>query len=121
MNALVNMEVGNAVLCVLSYFRVQFCKKGDEKLFEEWVLNRFGYRLYSMFFKSYSERLWGIPCTELDVDFARQRIKGLNMLEVIKSALFHGGKKADGGLKTLVERFAYPSMGAGEPYLNMAS
>lgn len=115
-NALFNMGLGKAFLCIMSYIRASFRKKGDEKSFEEWVSNRFGYRLYSMFFKSYSERLWGIPCTELDADFARQRIKGLNMLEVIKSALFHGNS---GKHKTLVERFAYPRMGAGVPYENM--
>ncbi|MBQ2314535.1 MAG: FAD-dependent oxidoreductase [Treponema sp.] len=116
-NALANLGVWEAFLCILSYFRAQFKKKGSEKSFEEWVSNRFGYRLYSIFFKSYSERLWGIPCTELDADFARQRIKGLNMLEVIKSALFHqGGSKH----KTLVDRFAYPKFGAGVPYENIA-
>ena len=112
-NALRNLGIGEAFLCIMSYFKAQFHRKGEEKSFEEWVSNRFGYKLYSIFFKSYSERLWGIPCTELDADFARQRIKGLNMLEVIKSAVFGGGGAKH---KTLVDRFAYPKQGASVPY-----
>lgn len=117
MNALSNLGFLEACACILSYLKVQFHKKREERTFEEWVSNKFGYKLYSIFFKTYSERLWGIPCTELDADFARQRIKGLNMMEVIKGALIpHKGTKH----KTLVERFAYPSMGGGVPYENMA-
>ena len=114
MNALINLGFFKAVACVFSYFKAQFSKnKGKEKTFEEWVSNKFGYKLYSIFFKTYSERLWGIKCSDLDADFARQRIKGLDMFEVIKSALFHtGGQKH----KTLLEQFAYPKMGAGVPY-----
>ncbi len=117
MNALKNLGLWEAILCVFSYAKTFFCKKGDEKTFEEWVSNQFGYKLYSIFFKSYSERLWGISCKELDADFARQRIKGLNLLEVIKGALFHSGADKH---KTLVDRFAYPKYGAGIPYDNIA-
>ena len=113
-NALVNLGFFKAVACVFSYIKAQFNKnKGKEKTFEEWVSNKFGYMLYSIFFKTYSERLWGIKCSELDADFARQRIKGLDMLEVIKSALFHSGGTKH---KTLLEQFAYPKMGGGIPY-----
>ncbi len=115
MNALVNLGFFKAAACIFSYFKAQLFgkNKGKEKTFEEWVSNKFGYKLYSIFFKTYSERLWGIKCSELDADFARQRIKGLNMLEVIKSALFHSvGTKH----KTLLEQFAYPKNGGGVPY-----
>lgn len=115
MNALVNLGFFKAIACIFSYFKAQaFGKnKGKETTFEEWVSNKFGYMLYSIFFKTYSERLWGIKCSELDADFARQRIKGLDMLEVIKSALFHSGGTKH---KTLLEQFAYPKMGGGIPY-----
>ena len=115
MNALVNLGLFKAIACIMSYFKAKaFGKnKGKEKTFEEWVSNKFGYMLYSIFFKTYSERLWGIKCSELDADFARQRIKGLDMLEVIKSALFHSGGTKH---KTLLEQFAYPKMGGGVPY-----
>ena len=113
MNALKNLGFFEAMACVLSYIKACFAKKGDEKTFEEWVSHKFGYKLYSVFFKTYSERLWGISCKNLDADFARQRIKGLNLFEVIKSAIIpQKGVKH----KTLVEQFAYPKMGAGVPY-----
>ncbi len=113
MDALKKMGFAEAAACMASYLAVQFRGKGEERTFEDWVSRRFGKKLYTMFFKSYSERLWGIPCTELDADFARQRIKGLNMREVVRDALFGGGGKKH---KTLVEQFAYPLHGAGEPY-----
>ncbi len=115
-NALVNLGLMEAASCVLSYLRACFIPKGDEKTFEDWVAHKFGYKLYSIFFKTYSERLWGISCKELDADFARQRIKGLDLFEVIKSAIIpQKGTKH----KTLVEQFAYPNMGAGTPYENI--
>ena len=103
MDALTNLGFISAAECVLSYFIAQFRPKGNEKCFEEWVSNRFGDKLYSIFFKTYSERLWGISCRKLDADFARQRIKGLNLLEVIKDAFFGGGAKKH---KTLLDSFA---------------
>ena len=117
MNALKNLGFTEAAACVFSYIKAGFSKKGDEKTFEEWVSHKFGYKLYSIFFKTYSERLWGLSCQELDADFARQRIKGLDLAEVIKSALIpQKGTKH----KTLVEQFAYPNLGAGVPYEVMA-
>jgi protoporphyrinogen oxidase len=81
------------------------------------VTNRFGARLYEIFFKAYSEKLWGISCKDLDADFAAQRIKKLSLLEAIKGALFGGGGKKH---KTLVDRFAYPRLGTGSFYRKMA-
>jgi len=116
-DVLTKLGVWESFLCGWSYFIAQFRKRGNEKTFEEWVSNRFGYRLYSIFFKSYSERLWGIPCSQLDADFAAQRIKGLNLGEVIKSAL---SAKVGNKHKTLVDRFAYPEWGCGQVYQNLA-
>lgn len=117
MDALRNLGFKTAAECVMSYCAAQLRYKGKEKSFEEWVSNRFGYKLYSIFFKTYSERLWGMSCKELDADFARQRIKGLNLFEVIKDAFFGGGAKKH---KTLLDCFAYPINGAGAPYERMA-
>lgn len=116
MNALKNLGFIEAMSCVLSYIKACFAKKGSEKTFEEWVSHKFGYKLYNVFFKTYSERLWGISCKNLDADFARQRIKGLDLFEVIKSAIFQQKSVKH---KTLVEQFAYPKMGAGVPYDNI--
>lgn len=114
-NALKGLGVVEAILCVLSYGKAKLLPEKDESTFEAWVSNRFGKRLFGIFFKSYSEKLWGIPCKELDADFAAQRIKKLSLYEAIKSAVFGGGSKH----KTLVDEFAYPNQGAGAVYEQM--
>lgn len=87
-NALVNLGVFQACLCLLSYSKewVTPTRLGASPSFEEWVVSRFGRRLFSIFFKTYSEKLWGIKCSELDADFAAQRIKKFSLLEAIKGA-----------------------------------
>jgi protoporphyrinogen oxidase len=89
----------------------------DGGSFEDWVCRRFGRRLFETFFKTYSEKLWGIPCTELDADFAAQRIKQFSLSAAIKSALFTRNKKKH---RTLVDEFAYPLGGTGMVYERMA-
>ena len=114
-DALFKLGFLESALCVFSYIKAKINPfKGDS--FESWVANAFGYRLYSIFFKSYTEKLWGIKCSELDSDFAAQRIKGLNLYEAIKSAFFGGGGKKH---KTLVDEFSYPKKGCGVVYENM--
>lgn len=90
-NALRGLGVLEATLCVLSYGKSKLFPEKDESTFEAWVSNRFGKRLFGIFFKSYSEKLWGISCKELDADFAAQRIKKLSLYEAIKSAVLGGG------------------------------
>ncbi len=120
MNALSNMGVINAGRCLTSYLKEKAWpsyspdKNGS---FESWVVDRFGRRLFEMFFKSYSEKLWGIPCSELDADFAAQRIRKFSLGEAVASALFPG---RGGRHKTLVDRFAYPLRGTGSVYVTMA-
>lgn len=114
-DALFKLGFLESALCVLSYIRAKISPfKGDS--FESWVANAFGYRLYSIFFKGYTEKLWGIKGSELDSDFAAQRIKGLNLYEAVKSAFFGGGGKKH---KTLVDEFSYPKKGCGVVYENM--
>jgi len=114
-NAFVNLGPVETTRCLMSYAQQQIKHKEPSEDFEKWVTQRFGYRLYSIFFKTYSEKLWGIPCTELDVDFAAQRIKKLSLYEAVKNAFFGGG-----GHKTLVDEFAYPLGGTGMVYQKMA-
>jgi protoporphyrinogen oxidase len=117
-NALWNMGFYNACAAVCSYLAEQIrpsFKATDNQTFESWVVGRFGRRLYEMFFKSYSEKLWGIPCNQLDADFAAQRIKKFSLGEAVKAALGFGGKH-----KTLVDQFAYPIGGTGMVYDRMA-
>ena len=116
-NALRGLGVLEAMYCVLSYLKAKVFPEKDESTFEAWVSNRFGRRLFTIFFKSYSKKLWGISCKELDADFAAQRIKKLSLFEAIKSAVFSSG---DTKHKTLVDEFAYPNQGAGKAYEAMA-
>ncbi len=104
--------------CGLSYARQ--CVRGSSLngSFEDWVVRAFGRRLFEIFFKTYSEKLWGITCNELDADFAAQRIKKLSLYEAVKNA-FHLGPA--GRHKTLVDRFAYPLQGTGMVYERMAA
>ena len=86
--------------------------------FEDWIIDRFGRRLYEAFFKSYTEKVWGIPCNQISADWADQRIKGLNLSAAIWNAL----KRNRGtNIKTLADEFAYPRLGAGQVYEMMAT
>lgn len=117
-DALKNLGIIEATRCVMSY-GWQRIKPGRNDLgetFESWVTGRFGKRLYNHFFKTYTEKLWGISAAELDAEFATQRIKKLSLGEAIKSAIFGGGGKKH---KTLVDQFAYPHQGTGEVYNRM--
>lgn len=117
LETLKNLGLFEAARCVLSYgYKLLTPSKGEKLSFEDWVVDRFGTRLYEIFFKTYTEKLWGISCKDLDSDFAAQRIRGLSMLEVIKKALNLGGKKH----RTLVDCFAYPNGGSGVLYEKMA-
>ena len=115
-DALFKLGIIESTLCVLSFIKAKIKPFGGDS-FESWVANAFGYRLYSIFFKSYTQKLWGIECKDLDSDFARQRIKGLNLYEAIKSAFIGDKSKKH---KTLVDEFSYPKKGCGVVYENMA-
>lgn len=115
-NALKNLGIFNAASCVISYGMEKVSPTKDTSTFEGWVTNRFGKKLYSVFFKTYTEKLWGIPCNILDADFAAQRIKKFSLGEAMKTALFGNSGKH----KTLVDQFAYPHEGTGMVYERMA-
>jgi protoporphyrinogen oxidase len=115
-DALSNLGAREAARCIASYGRMRLRPPPRVDSFEDWVVSRFGRRLFDIFFKTYSEKLWGIPCTELDSDFAAQRIKKLSLYEAAKAAVLgsRGSKH-----KTLVDRFAYPLGGTGMVYERM--
>ena len=79
MDALTKLGVFQAVLCVLSYIRARIRPIDQPQNFEEWITNQFGARLFRIFFKTYTEKVWGMKCTEISADWAAQRIKGLSM------------------------------------------
>ncbi|MEI6564613.1 MAG: FAD-dependent oxidoreductase [bacterium] len=86
-----------------------------EVTFEQWVVSRFGRRLYEIYFKPYSEKVWGIPCSELGADFAAQRIKGMSFREALKNMFIKKNAPA-----SLVSQFIYPSRGFGRIHESMA-
>ena len=95
------------------YLRVKLFPYKNPATFEEWVSNRFGRKLFEIFFKHYSEKLWGIPCSKIDADWAAQRIKSLSLWEALINAVFgNRGNKH----KTLLDQFAYPNNGTGTLY-----
>lgn len=112
-NALSNLGVGTSILCVLSYGWARLFPIKPERSFADWVTNRFGALLFRIFFKTYSEKVWGMPCTEISADWAAQRIKDLSLSRAIFNALFP--KDGDSGevVKTLIDEFYYPRLGPG--------
>ncbi|MBL8168255.1 MAG: NAD(P)/FAD-dependent oxidoreductase [Acidobacteria bacterium] len=114
-NALAGLGPIEAMLIGLSYTKARMFPQADETNFEQWVVNRFGERLYEIFFKTYTEKVWGIPCNEISADWAAQRIKNLSLREAIKNALFGSGRAADGQvITTLIDQFNYPRFGPGQ-------
>ena len=107
-NAFSNLGVIESFLILSSYFRAQFRLFPEEESFEQWVCNRFGRRLYETFFRTYTEKVWGIPCHKIRADWAAQRIKGLSLIAAVSNALL-GIKKA----KSLINEFYYPLRGPG--------
>jgi protoporphyrinogen oxidase len=105
-----------ALRCVISYAWAQARPHRNVVSFEQWVVNNFGRRLFEIFFKTYTEKVWGMDCSEISADWAAQRIKGLNLYQAI-IASFGVGKKPGGGdalIKTLINSFRYPRLGPGQ-------
>ena len=116
--ALRNLGLLRSTLCMLSYAKAKIAPIKQVRSFEDWVVNQFGRKLYSIFFKTYTEKVWGMPCDTMSADWAAQRIKGLSL----GKAVFDGLKRSLGlnkkpnngmGAKTLLENFRYPRLGPG--------
>src|SRR6202041_2912769 len=93
MDAFLKLGPFETIRIILSYFRARIAPIRPEKSFTQWITNRFGKRLFQIFFKSYTEKVWGISCDEISADWAAQRIKGLSLREAVFSA-FQGKKAA---------------------------
>jgi protoporphyrinogen oxidase len=111
-NALFGLGIWNSIWVSFSFLYAQLFPLKHEETFEHWVVNRFGKRLYRTFFKNYTEKVWGIPCSEIRAEWAAQRIKGLSLLVAVKNALVRG-QDGRGRIKTLIEEFDYPKLGPG--------
>ncbi|MGH9559248.1 MAG: NAD(P)/FAD-dependent oxidoreductase [Bryobacteraceae bacterium] len=113
--ALGKLGLVESTRCVLSYMKAKVRPNPREKSFEDWVSNRFGKRLFQIFFKTYTEKVWGMSCKEISADWAAQRIKGLSLSEAIKNALLPKPKPKNRSevIKTLIDTFRYPRKGPG--------
>jgi protoporphyrinogen oxidase len=115
MEALLKLGILKSVLCVVSWLKARLFPVRNPRNFEEWVSNQFGKRLFDTFFKSYTEKVWGMSCKEISADWAAQRIKGLSLGSAIKNALVPQRYNGDRSkvIKTLINSFRYPRRGPG--------
>ena len=116
--ALSNLGILRSTACMVSYLRYKLFPIQNVKSFEDWTTNQFGHKLYSIFFKTYTEKVWGMPCDEMSADWAAQRIKGLSLwsavVDGLKRSLGLNKVPNDGqAAKTLLETFRYPRLGPG--------
>lgn len=110
-----NLGFTESLRCLLSYLEARLFPVIDPRNIEEWVTNKFGDRLFRMFFKTYTEKVWGMNCRDIAADWAAQRIKGLSFSSALKNALFGAiGIKTGKNIKTLIEQFLYPRQGPGQ-------
>ncbi|AOY80916.1 NAD(P)/FAD-dependent oxidoreductase [Moorena producens JHB] len=111
-NTLSNLGIITSLVMLLSYFKAKIKAKlrpwHEPETFEEWVSDRFGRRLYRLFFKTYTEKVWGIPCDKIQAEWAAQRIQKLSLKRAIINALF-GSQNS----KSLIKEFDYPLLGPG--------
>jgi protoporphyrinogen oxidase len=115
LEALSQLGVMESALCVLSFLKARLKPVRDPRSFEDWVVNEFGERLFRIFFKTYTEKVWGMSCREISADWAAQRIKGLTLGGAIKNALLPKRKPKNRKqvVKTLMDTFRYPRFGPG--------
>ncbi len=117
--ALRNLGLWRSTVCMVSYLKAKVFPNKDIRSFEDWTSNQFGKKLYSIFFKTYTEKVWGMPCNEMSADWAAQRIKGLSLWGAVIDGLKRSlglNKLNDGSgkqAKTLLETFRYPRLGPG--------
>jgi protoporphyrinogen oxidase len=117
--ALFKLGIFTSAACLLSYAYAKVFPVAQARTFHDWVRNQFGERLFQIFFKTYTEKVWGMSCDEISADWAAQRIKGLDLITAVinglKRSLRFGGrtKAGDDTVKTLIESFQYPRKGPG--------
>lgn len=117
-NALKNLGFLQSVAVAGSLLRSKLLPYRPQTSFTHWVSNRFGRRLFNIFFRTYTEKVWGISCDRLSADWAAQRIKNLSLVRAVLNALGIGGKKA---VASLIDEFDYPALGPGQMYEEMAA
>ena len=115
LNALLGLGPVEAVRIGLSFLRAQIAPAPRVASFEDWVVSRFGRRLFEIFFKTYTEKVWGMPCSQISADWASQRIRQLDLLVAVRNALIGSVATGQGEVVTsLIEEFEYPRHGPGQ-------
>ena len=111
-NVLSNLGLWNSFLIVSSYIYSHVFPEKPANNFEQWVSNRFGKRLYNIFFKSYTEKVWGVPCSQISSEWAAQRIQGLSLISTLRNAFEKQNEhKRSSVIKSLINTFEYPKKG----------
>ena len=114
LNAFMGLGLFETIHICLSYVKAKAFPRKKEEDFESWMVNRFGYRLHQVFFKTYTEKVWGMPCYSISADWAAQRINNLSLRQALTDALFKDSKGKDGEVvASLIEQFHYPRLGPG--------
>lgn len=114
LDALMKLGIWESFCCVMSYLKARISPVAKPASFQDWVSNQFGARLFEIFFKTYTEKVWGMSCRDISADWAAQRINGLSLFSAIKNALWRPREKAGSGvIKTLINTFRYPRRGPG--------
>ena len=111
LNAFWNLGPADSFLAFASYIKARIKPYPEPENFEQWMINKFGRKLYEIFFRTYTEKVWGIPCTRISADWAAQRIKGLSLWKAIMNAFGLRGKER---VRTLIDQFLYPRRGPGQ-------
>ena len=118
-----NLGVVRLIFIMVSYLKAKMNPRAEKSL-EDFVINRFGVRLYEMFFKDYTEKVWGVPCSDISPEWGAQRIKGLSASEALKHAVqacLGGNKKTKEKHTSLIEKFLYPPLGPGQMWETVAA
>ena len=115
-DALTGLGFSESLTVIFSYIKWQIFPHRNVESLEQWVTNNFGKRLFEIFFKTYTEKVWGIPCSELRAEWAAQRIKGLSLKTVFRNMIMKTGRK----VTTLIEEFEYPPQGPGQMWQTTA-
>lgn len=113
LNAFLQLGPLESLHVLLSYIRAHLFPSREEQNFEQWVSNRFGRRLYEIFFKTYTEKVWGITCNKISADWAAQRIKNLDLFTALVNAFLSPPANRKGLTTTLIDQFHYPRLGPG--------
>lgn len=113
-----NLGLKRTIAIMFSYLRARVLPRKEEKSLEDFLVNRFGFQLYDLFFRDYTEKVWGVPCNRISAEWGAQRIKKISLSKVLAHALLPGKKNGDisqkGTETSLIERFLYPKLGPGQ-------